>query len=113
MVNILIISYVESGKCSIDVTLCIFLLFYHIQFNIIFSLQNNFYHGVNGYQFLILSSLILRRKTDSWFTTYAVNESETMIVLLLSTGYGAKTSTLVMTASSAKEILWDEKLHRR
>lgn len=60
----------------------------------------------------VYSSLILRGQTDSVFTTRAVNESETMIDFLLSTGYGAQTSTLVMTSSSAKEILWDEKLRR-
>lgn len=60
----------------------------------------------------VYSSLILRGKTDSVFTTRPVNEGETMIDFLLSTGYGAQTSTLVMTASSAKKILWDEKLCR-
>ncbi|WP_288359952.1 glycosyltransferase [uncultured Bacteroides sp.] len=65
-----------------------------------------------GHTDCVYSSLILRGKTDSVFTTRAVNDSETMIDFLLSTGYGAQTSTLVMTASSAKEILWDEKLHR-
>lgn len=60
----------------------------------------------------VYSSLILRGKTDSVFTTRPVNEGETMIDFLLSTGYGAQTSTLVMTASSAKRILWDEKLCR-
>ena len=35
-----------------------------------------------------------------------------MIDFLLSTGYGAQTSTLVMTTSSAKKIRWDETLRR-
>lgn len=60
----------------------------------------------------VYSSLILRGKTDSVFTTRPVKEGETMIDFLLSTGYGAQTSTLVMTASSAKKILWDETLRR-
>lgn len=60
----------------------------------------------------VYGSLILRGQTDSVFTTRSVNEGETMIDFLLSTGYGAQTSTLVMTALSAKEVLWDEKLCR-
>ena len=42
-----------------------------------------------GHTDCVYSSLILRGKTDSVFTTRAVNESETMIDFLLSTGYGA------------------------
>lgn len=57
-------------------------------------------------------SLILRAQTDTVFTTRAVNEGESTVDFLLSTGYGAQTSTLVMTASSAKDILWDETLRR-
>lgn len=60
----------------------------------------------------VYSSLILRNKTDSVFTTRVVKEGETMIDFLLSTGYGAQTSTLVMTTSSAKKIRWDETLRR-
>ncbi len=37
---------------------------------------------------------------------------ETMIDYLLDTGYGAQTSTLFMTAESAKNILWDPGLNR-
>lgn len=60
----------------------------------------------------VYGSLILRGKTDTVFTTRPQNEGETMIDFLLSTGYGAQTSALVMTASSAKDILWDESLKR-
>ena len=60
----------------------------------------------------VYGSLILKGQTDSVFTTRPINKSETMIDFLLSTGYGAQTSTLVMTSSSAKEVLWDEKLRR-
>lgn len=60
----------------------------------------------------IYGSLILRGKMDTVFTTRMVNEGETMIDFLLSTGYGAQTSTLVMTASSARDILWNETLLR-
>lgn len=60
----------------------------------------------------IYGSLILRGGVDSVFTTRSVSEGETMIDYLLSTGYGAQTSTLVMTALSAKNILWDETLKR-
>jgi glycosyltransferase involved in cell wall biosynthesis len=37
---------------------------------------------------------------------------ETMAEYLISTGAGAQTSTLFMTASSIKDILWDENLNR-
>ena len=60
----------------------------------------------------VYGSLILRGETDTVFTTRLLNEGETMIDFLLSTGYGAQTSTLVLTASSAKDILWDETLRR-
>ena len=61
----------------------------------------------------IYSSLILRNeKQDSLFTTRERYSGETMIDFLLSTGYGAQTSTLVMTSTSAKSILWDEMLKR-
>lgn len=60
----------------------------------------------------IYGSLILRGKTDSVFTTRSVSEGETMIDFLLSTGYGAQTSTLVMTAASAADIQWDVTLKR-
>jgi glycosyltransferase involved in cell wall biosynthesis len=39
-------------------------------------------------------------------------DGETMINYLLRTGFGAQTSTLFMTAASAKNILWDETLLR-
>lgn len=61
----------------------------------------------------IYSSLILRSaKHDSVFTTRKRHTGETMIDFLLSAGYGAQTSTLVMTASSVKDIKWDETLKR-
>lgn len=61
----------------------------------------------------IYGSLILRSKAaDSVFTTRQVNEGESMIDFLLATGYGAQTSTLVMTASSVRNIKWDETLKR-
>lgn len=61
----------------------------------------------------IYGSLILRSdRHDSVFVTRKVNDNETTADFLLSTGYGAQTSTLVMTALSAKDIRWDEKLKR-
>lgn len=39
-------------------------------------------------------------------------ENETMIDYLLSTGYGAQTSTLFMTAKSTKSIFWNPALNR-
>jgi len=41
-----------------------------------------------------------------------LHANETMIDYLLRTGYGAQTSTLFMTAESAKSILWDPELNR-
>lgn len=41
-----------------------------------------------------------------------IQKNETTIDYLLSTGFGAQTSTLVMTSRSARKIMWDEKLKR-
>ena len=60
----------------------------------------------------VYGSLILRGTKDQTVTTRAMREGETTIDFLLSNGYGAQTSTLVMTAASAKDILWDETLNR-
>lgn len=61
----------------------------------------------------VYGSLIIRdMKRDSICITRERHLRETMIDFLLSTGYGAQTSTLVMTASSAKDIQWDETLKR-
>ena len=60
----------------------------------------------------VYGSPILRGETDRTVTTRAMREGETTIDFLFSNGYGAQTSTLVMTAESAKDILWDETLNR-
>lgn len=61
----------------------------------------------------IYGSLILRNnKYDSTFVTRKIKDNETTVDFLLSTGYGAQTSTLVMSILSAKDIKWDEKLKR-
>ena len=49
----------------------------------------------------VYGSLILRGTTDRVVTTRAIRDDETAIDFLLSNGYGAQTSTLVMTAASA------------
>ena len=61
----------------------------------------------------IYGSLIISKKfTTQKKTIYVRNprEHETMIDYLLFVGYGAQSSTLFMTAESAKDILWDESL---
>lgn len=60
----------------------------------------------------IYGSLILRSKSDRVVFTRALEAGESIIDFLLTTGYGAQTSTLVMTASSAKDVLWNESLSR-
>lgn len=60
----------------------------------------------------VYGSLILRGTKDQTVTTRAMREGETTIDFLLSNGYGAQTSTLVMTAASARDILWNETLNR-
>lgn len=60
----------------------------------------------------IYGSLILRGKSDKLVTTRAIRPNETTIDFLLSQSYGAQTSTLLMTAHSAKDVLWDKTLNR-
>lgn len=60
----------------------------------------------------IYGSIILRGKTDRLIETRAIRQDETAIDFLLSNGYAAQTSTLFVTASSMKDILWDETLSR-
>lgn len=61
----------------------------------------------------VYGSLILHNgKEEHQFTTRPVKEEESTIDFLLSCGYGAQTSTLFMTATSAKAVLWDETLKR-
>ncbi len=60
----------------------------------------------------IYGSLILRGKTDNVVTTRALQPDESWADFLLSNGYAAQTSTLFMTAVSAKAVLWDETLLR-
>lgn len=45
-------------------------------------------------------------------TASAPQQNESMINYLLRTGFGAQTSTLFLSAKSAKDILWDENLKR-
>lgn len=49
---------------------------------------------------------------DSEFRVYAYNKRIPVINYLLSTGFGAQTSTLFMTAESARNVRWDETLFR-
>ena len=63
----------------------------------------------------LYGSLILRNmntKQERITFVRALQKGETMIDYLLSTGYGAQTSTLFMTAESAKFVLWDSTLNR-
>lgn len=60
----------------------------------------------------VYGSLILRKDKDQTITTRAIRKGETVIDFLLANGYGAQTSTMFMTAASAKDILWDETLNR-
>lgn len=60
----------------------------------------------------VYGSLILRGTKDREVTTRAIRQDESTIDFLLSNECGAQTSTLVMTAASAKDILWDETLNR-
>lgn len=50
--------------------------------------------------------------SESSFYVYECSRETSMINYLLATGFGAQTSTLFMTASSGKGILWDESLYR-
>jgi glycosyltransferase involved in cell wall biosynthesis len=63
----------------------------------------------------VYGSLVVRNMPSGPERTVRVsgpNRNETMINYLLRAGYGAQTSTLFMTSSSAKEVLWDETLLR-
>ena len=60
----------------------------------------------------IYGSLIVRGEYDRVVTTRALQKDESWIDFLLSNGCAAQTSTLFMTAASAKSILWDETLLR-
>ncbi|MDR2916917.1 MAG: glycosyltransferase family 2 protein [Tannerella sp.] len=63
----------------------------------------------------LYGSLILRNKAsehENYIIVRLLYDNETMIDYLLSTGYGAQTSTLFMTQESARSILWDIKLNR-
>ena len=60
----------------------------------------------------VYGSLILRGTRDREVMTRAIRQDESTIDFLLANGYGAQTSTLVMTAASAKDVLWDETLNR-
>jgi glycosyltransferase involved in cell wall biosynthesis len=62
----------------------------------------------------VYGSLILRgaASTDRVVTTRRIGDGESTIDFLLSTGYGAQTSTLVMTAGSARATGWDANLGR-
>ena len=60
----------------------------------------------------VYGSLILRGETDQEVVTRAVQKDESMIDFLLTNGCAVQTSTLLMTAISARDILWDETLSR-
>ena len=63
----------------------------------------------------LYGSLIIRNKQTSQDRQAIVREigsDETTINYLLTTGYGAQSSTLFLTAESAKAILWDAELNR-
>ena len=62
----------------------------------------------------LYGSLIIRHQNggEQSVRVRHLNEDETMINYLLSTGYGAQTSTLFLTAESAKDVLWDAELKR-
>ena len=63
----------------------------------------------------LYGSLIIRNKQTNQDRQVIVREmggNETTINYLLTTGYGAQSSTLFLTAESAKAILWDVELNR-
>lgn len=62
------------------------------------------------YGSLILKNMQTGKKRNSMVRP--LHENESMIDYLLSTGYGAQTSTLFMTAKSAKDTLWNPTLNR-
>jgi glycosyltransferase involved in cell wall biosynthesis len=68
-------------------------------------------NGADG----LYGSLIVRNKmngNEQEFRARDINEDEAMVNYLLNTGYGAQTSTLFLSAESAKTIQWDETLKR-
>ena len=72
------------------------------------TLRNSSADGLYG-------SLILRNPSNQTENTVRVRErrvDESMIDYLLSTGYGAQTSTLFMRAETAKDIRWNPALRR-
>ena len=71
------------------------------------TLQNTYADGLYG-------SLLLRYADGSEKPFYVrnLNEGEQMINYLLSSRFGAQTSTLFFTRESARFILWDEALNR-
>lgn len=68
-------------------------------------LQEEHADGVYG------SLIIKNEQSETLFISRSVAENESMIDFLLSSDCGAQTSTLLMTASSAKETSWDETLN--
>jgi glycosyltransferase involved in cell wall biosynthesis len=62
----------------------------------------------------LYGSLILKYENsqEQPFYVRKLNDSEQMINYLLSTRYGAQTSTLFFTAESVKDILWNPTLNR-
>ncbi|MFT4073015.1 MAG: glycosyltransferase family A protein [Dysgonamonadaceae bacterium] len=62
----------------------------------------------------LYGSIILRnsKKHETTIIVKDLNEYKSIINYLLSYGYGAQTSTLFMTANSAKQILWNPELNR-
>lgn len=71
-------------------------------------LQHDIIDGLYG-------SLILKNEEthqERTFFARTLKKEETMIDYLLQSGYGAQTSTLFMTATSIKDILWNPNLNR-
>lgn len=61
----------------------------------------------------LYGSLIIDRVTNRrTIIVRPIEKGETTIDYLLSNGYGAQTSTLFLTAESARKTLWDPKLNR-
>lgn len=62
----------------------------------------------------LYGSLLLKNSNNqqSKFTCRPLYEDESMVDYLLRMGCGAQTSTLFMTAKSAKDILWDPEIKR-
>lgn len=60
----------------------------------------------------VYGSIIIRGNTDRLIETREIKNDESTIDFLLSNGYAAQTSTLFMTSSSVKDVMWDETLYR-